>query len=102
MAGHGFIQVYIGIDDLEESKSILVDVDAAEFSDFIGCVSNKANEVAAEVCMNLRSVDVGKVVGARSDSSQGGNGAGANTFQDLVEVFCGEKVIGLVRRTGDR
>ncbi len=52
MAGHGFLHVGIGIDDLEESKSILVDVDAAEFSDFIGCVSNKSNEVIAEVCMN--------------------------------------------------
>ncbi len=101
MAGHGFLQIDIVINDLEESKSILVDVDAAELSNFIGCVSNKANEVTAEVCMNLRSVDVRKVVGARSDGSQGGNGAGANTSQDTVEVFCGEKVIGLVRRTGE-
>ncbi len=69
----------IVINDLEESKSILVDVDAAEFSNFIGCVSNKANEVTAKVCMNLRSVDVGKVVGARSDGSQGDDGAGADT-----------------------
>ncbi len=60
-------------------KSVLVDVDAAEFSDFVGCVSNKANEVAAEVSMNLRSVDVGKVVGTWSNSSKGGNPAGANT-----------------------
>ncbi len=97
MAGHGFLHVDIVINDLEESKSILVDVDAAEFSDFIGCVSNEANEVTAKVCMNSRSVDVGKVVGARSDGSQG---AGANTSQDMVKVFCGEKVIGLVRRTG--
>ncbi len=51
MAGHGFIHIYVGIDDLEESKSIFVDVDAAEFTDFVGCVSNKANEVTAEVCM---------------------------------------------------
>jgi hypothetical protein len=50
VAGHGFIQVYVGIDDLED-KSILVDVDAAEFSNFVGCFSNKANEVAAEVSM---------------------------------------------------
>ncbi len=79
MAGHGFIHVYVGINDLEESKSVLVDVDAAEFSDFVGCISNKANEVAAEVCMYLRGVDVGKVVGARSNSPQGGDCAGANT-----------------------
>ena len=51
MAGHGFIQVYVGIDDLEESKSILVDVDAAEFSDFVGCISNKA-----KMKLPLRSV----------------------------------------------
>ncbi len=101
MAGHGFLHVAVGIDDLEESKSILVDVDAAEFSNSIGCVSNKANEVTAEVCMNLRSVDVGKVVGARSNGSQSGNGASANTSKDMVEVFCGEKVIGLVWRTGE-
>ncbi len=50
--------------------------------------------------MNLRSIDVGKVVGAWSDSSQGGNGVGANTSQDMDEVFCWEKVVGLVRRTG--
>ncbi len=101
MAGHGFFHVDVVINDLEESKSILVDVDAAELSIFIGCVSNKANEVTAEVCMNLRSIDVGKVVGALSNGSQGGNGAGANTSQDMVKVFCGEKVIGLVRRTGE-
>ncbi len=75
-------------------------MDAAELSDFIGCISNEANEVTAKVCMNLRGVDVGKVVGARSNGSQGGDGAGANTSQDMVEVFCGEKVIGLVQRTG--
>ncbi len=63
MAGHGFLHVDIVINDLEESKSILVDVDTAEFANFIGCISNKANEVTAKVCMNLRSVDVGKVVG---------------------------------------
>ncbi len=44
---------------------------------------------------------LGKVVGARSNSSQGGDGAGANTSQDMVKVFCGEKVIGLVRKTGE-
>jgi hypothetical protein len=49
--------------------------------------------------MNLRSIDVEKVVGARSDGSHGSDGAGTNTSQDMVKVFCGEKVIGLVRRT---
>ncbi len=101
MAGHGFIQVYVGIDDLEESKSILVDVDAAEFSKLVGCVSNKANEVAAEVSMNLRSVDVGKIVGTWSNGPKGGNRAGANTSKDMVEVLCGKKVVGLVWRTGE-
>ncbi len=101
MAGHGFLHVDIVINDLEESKSILVDADAAEFSNFIRCVFNEANEVTAKVCMNLRSVDVGKVVGARSDGSQGGDGAGADTSQDMAKVFCGEKVKGLVRRTGE-
>jgi hypothetical protein len=101
VAGHGFIQVYVGIDDLEESKSILVDVDAAEFSNFVGCISNKADEVAAEVSMNLRSVDVGKIVGTWSNGPKGGNCAGANTSKDMVEVLCGKKVVGLVRRTGE-
>ncbi len=73
MAGHGFIQVYVGINDLEESKSVLVDVGAAEFSNFVGCISNKANEVAAEVSMNLRSVDVGKIVGTWSNGPKGGD-----------------------------
>jgi hypothetical protein len=41
MAGHGFIHVWVGINDLEESKGILVDVDAAELSDFVGCVSDE-------------------------------------------------------------
>jgi hypothetical protein len=101
VAGHGFIQIYVGIDDLEESKSILVDVDAAEFTNFVGCVSNKANEVAAEVSMNLRSVDVGKVVGTWSNGPKGGNRAGTNTSKDMVKVLCGKKVVGLVRRTGE-
>ncbi len=101
MAGHGFIQVYIGIDDLEESKSILVDVDTAELSNFIGCIFNKANEVAAEVSMNLRSVDVEKVVRTCSNGPKGGNRAGANTSKDMVEVLCGKKVVGLVRRTSE-
>jgi hypothetical protein len=91
MAGHGFIHVYIGIDDLEESISIFVDVDAAEFSNFVGCVSNEANEVTAEVCMYLRGVDIGKVVGARSNSPQGGDCAGANASKDMIEVLCRKK-----------
>ncbi len=49
----------------------------------------------------MRSIDVGKVVRAWSDGSQGSNGAGTNTSQNMVKVFCGEKVIGLVRRTGE-
>jgi hypothetical protein len=96
VAGHGFIQVNIGTNDLEESKSILVDVDSAEFSDFVGCISNKANEVAAEVSMNLRGVDVGKVVGTWSNGPKGGDRAGANTSKDMVEVLCGKKVVSLV------
>jgi hypothetical protein len=40
-----------------------VDVDAAELSNLIGCVSNKSQEVSAEVGMNLGGIDVGKVVG---------------------------------------
>jgi hypothetical protein len=46
--------------------------------------------------MNLWSINVGKVVGARGDSSQGGNGAGTNTSKDMVEVFSGKKVVGLI------
>jgi hypothetical protein len=79
VAEHGFIQVYVRIDDLEESKSVLVDVDATEFSNFVGCISNEANEVAAEVSMNLRSIDVGKVIRTWSNGPKGGNRAGANT-----------------------
>ena len=101
MAGHGFIHVCIGINDLEEFKSILVYVDAAEFSNVVGCVSNKANEVAAEVSMNLRGVDVGKVVGTWSNGPKGGDRAGANTSEDMVEVLCGKKVVGLARRAGE-
>jgi hypothetical protein len=96
VTGHGVIHVYVGIDDLEESKSIFVDVDAAEFSDLVGCISNKANEVTTEVCMYLRGVDVGKVVGARSNSPQGGDCAGANASKDMIEVLCGKKVVGLL------
>jgi hypothetical protein len=51
--------------------------------------------------MNLGGIDVGKVVGARGNSSQDGNGAGTNTSKDMVKVFCGKKVVGLVRRTGE-
>jgi hypothetical protein len=101
VAGHGFIQVYVGIDDLEESKNVLVDVDAAELSNFVGCVSNKANEVAAEVSMNLRSIDVGKVGETWSNGPKGGDRAGANTSKDMVEVLSGKKVVGLVQRTGE-
>jgi hypothetical protein len=46
-----------------------VDVDAAELSKLIGCVSNKTLAVFAKVCMNLGGVDVGKIVGARGNSS---------------------------------
>jgi hypothetical protein len=51
--------------------------------------------------MNLGGVDVGKVVGARGNSSQGGNGAGTNTSKDTVKVFCGKKVVSLVWRTSE-
>jgi hypothetical protein len=101
VAGYGFIHIYVGIDDLEESKSVFLDVDAAEFSDFVGCVSNKANEVTAEVCMYLRGVDIGKVVGARSNSPQGSDCAGANASKDMVKLLCGKKVVGLLRGTGE-
>jgi hypothetical protein len=91
VARHGLVQVRFGVDDLEESKRIFVDVNAAELSNPMGCVSNKPQEVSAEVGMNLGGIDVGKVVGAR----------GANTSKDMVEVFCGKKVVGLVWRTGE-
>jgi hypothetical protein len=78
-----------------------VDVDAAEFSNFVGCVSNEANEVTTEVCMYLRGVDIGKVVGARSNSSHGGDSAGANASKDMVKVLCGKKVVGLLQGTGE-
>ncbi len=76
-----------------------MDVDAAELSNLIGCISNKTQEVSAEVGMNLGSINVGKVVGAQGNSSQGGNGAGTNTSKDMVKVFCRKKVGGLVWRT---
>ncbi len=101
MARHGLAQVCFGVDDIKESKRIFVDVDAAELSNPIGCVSNKPQEVSAEVGMNLGGVDVGKVVGARVDSSLGGNGAGTNTSKDMFEVFCGKKVVRLVWRTSE-
>jgi hypothetical protein len=86
---------------LEESNRIFVDVDAAELSNLIGCISNKTQEVSAEVGMNLGGLDVGKVVGARGNSSQGGDGAVTNTSKDMVKVFCGKKVVSLVWRTGE-
>ncbi len=86
---------------MEESKRIFVDVDAAELSNLIGCKLNKTQEVSAEVGMNLGSVDAGKVVGARGNSSQGGDGAGTNTSKDMVKVFCGKMVLSLVWRTGE-
>jgi hypothetical protein len=101
VAGHGFLQVYFGVDDLEESKRIFVDVDAAELSNLIGCISNKTQEVSTEVGMNLGGVFVGKVVGARGNSSQGGNGANTNTSKDMVKAFCGKKVVSLVWRSGE-
>jgi hypothetical protein len=51
--------------------------------------------------MNLGGINVGKFVGARGDSSQGGNGAGTNTSKDMVKVFCGKKVVGLIWRAGE-
>ncbi len=101
MAGHGFIHVYIGVDDLEESKGILVDVDAAELSDFVGSISDETDEVAAEVSVNLRRIDEGKVVRTWSHGPEGGNRAGTNTSKDMVEVLCGKKVVGLARRAGE-
>ncbi len=101
MAGHGFIQFCIGVDDLEESKGILVDVDAAEISNFVGSISDETDEVAAEVSVNLRSIDVGKVVRTWSHGPKGGDCAGANTSEDMVEVLCGKKVVGLARRAGE-
>jgi hypothetical protein len=98
---HGLVQVCFGVDDLKESKGVFVDVDAAELSNLIGCVSNKPQEVSAEVGMNLGGIDVGKVVGAQGNSSQGGNGAGTNTSKDMVKLFCRKKVVGLVWRTGE-
>ncbi len=101
MAGHGFIHVCVGVDDLEESKGILVDVDAAELSDFVGRISDETDEVAAEVSVNLRSIDVGKVVITWSHGPEGGDRAGANTSEDMVEVLCGKKVVDLARRAGE-
>ncbi len=101
MAGHGFLQVCFGVNDLEESKRIFMDVDAAELFNLIGCVSNKTQEVSTEVGMNLGGVDVEKVVRARGNSSQGGNGAGTNTSKDMVKVFCGKKVVSLVWTTSE-
>jgi hypothetical protein len=97
VAGHGFLQVHFGVDDLEESKRIFVDVDATELSNLIGCISNKTQEVSAEVGMNLGGIDVGKVVGAQGNSSQGVNGAGTNTSKDMVS----KKVVSLIWRTGE-
>ena len=51
--------------------------------------------------MNLRSIDVGKVVRTWSHGPEGGNRAGANTSKDMVEVLCGKKVVGLARRAGE-
>ncbi len=92
MARHGLIQVCVGVDDLEESKRIFVDVDAAELFNLIGCVSNKPQEVSAEAGMNVGGIDVEKVVGARGNSSQGSNGAGTNTSNVWLKYFAGRRL----------
>ncbi len=51
--------------------------------------------------MNLRSIDVGKVVRTWSHGPKGSNHAGAKTYEDMVEVLCGKKVVGLARRAGE-
>jgi hypothetical protein len=51
--------------------------------------------------MNLGSINVGQVVGARGDSSQGGDGASTKTSKDMVKVFSRKKVVGLIWRTGE-
>jgi hypothetical protein len=51
--------------------------------------------------MNLGSINVGQVVGARGNSSQGGNGASTNTFKDMVKVFIRKKVVGLIQRASE-
>ncbi len=51
--------------------------------------------------MNLGSINVRQVVGARCNISQGGNGAGTNTSKYMVKVFSRKKVVGLIWRTGE-
>ncbi len=51
--------------------------------------------------MNLGSINVGQVVGAQGNSSHGSDGAGTNTSKDMVKVFSGKKVVGLIWRTGE-
>jgi hypothetical protein len=51
--------------------------------------------------VNLGGINVEKVVGARGNSSQGGNSAGTNTSNDMVEVFYGKKVVGFIWQTGE-
>ncbi len=46
--------------------------------------------------MNLEGIDVGKVVEAQGNSSQGSDDARTNSSKDMVEVFCGKKITGLV------
>jgi hypothetical protein len=46
----------IEVDDLEKSKRIFVDVDAAELFNLFGCVSNKPQEFSAEVGTNLGGI----------------------------------------------
>ncbi len=75
-----------------KSPKEFVDVDTAELSNLIGCVSNKIQEVSAEVGMNLGGMDLGKVVGTRGNSSQGGDGASTNTSKDMVKVFAARRL----------
>ncbi len=62
-----------------------------KFSNLIGCTSNKPQVVSAEISMNLGGIDVGKVVGAQGNSSQGSECAGTNTSKDMVKVFLREE-----------
>jgi hypothetical protein len=69
-------------------------VDAAELSNPIGCISNKPQEISAEVGMNVGGIDIGKVAGAQGNSSQVGDGAGTNTIPPRIwsKYFAGRRL----------
>jgi hypothetical protein len=58
----GMVSSKFALESMIWKSPIFVDVDAAELSNLIGCVSNKTQDVSTEVGMNLGGINIGKVI----------------------------------------